>query len=188
MYRELLKTHTALTISLCPQPGPVCVNVPEDSYIYTPAAAIVPRSAQHDSFSLTRSEPNDRLWRMSSESEPLLPRTNRSPHTTTLPYRVTGASDVSWREIGSSAVDLIICLLQFLLSLGVIIGVPWIGYIAVTWLITACKYAVVSIASAVWEMVAIIAVDTWRVLRGIGPQLSKLFEKLVSWIEKMLRE
>ncbi|KAF2705434.1 hypothetical protein K504DRAFT_537030 [Pleomassaria siparia CBS 279.74] len=186
VYREILERHTARTISPCPQSNPVCVNIPDDAY--TPATVVMPPEAPHDSFSIPRSEPNAGPRRMRPELEPLLPQTNRRSHLITHSYPEAAASGACSGGRGPSAMDFLGRLLKVLLALGVLIGVPWVGYVAVTWLVTACKNAIASIASVAWGKIATIALDVWRALGGIGLQLRALCEKLVMWAKVMLHQ
>lgn len=91
---------------------------------------------------------------LSREVEPLLPQTNRRPHPNTRHNWTAGASGADGRGRGPSAVEFGVRVLKVLLFVSVIIGVPWIGYIAAARLVIACKEAAASSANAAWGKTA----------------------------------
>jgi hypothetical protein len=144
----------------------------------------VPRNTPY----ILRSDSTDCSSRISREVEPLLPQTNRRPHPNTRQNWAAGASGADGRGRGPSAVAFVVRVLKVLLSLGLIVGASWIGYIAAAWLVIACKHTSAALASAAWGKIAIpgVAVDAWQSSRGSVSRLSVLCRSLVAWIRGML--
>ncbi|KAH7122784.1 hypothetical protein B0J11DRAFT_608411 [Dendryphion nanum] len=123
VYREILERYTVSSMALHPHPGPVRVNMPEDSYTYMPATIAIPPNRRHDSFLSPRSEGNNPRHVL-PEHEPLLPQTNRRSNPITHPYRAAGTPMTDLRGT-AFIVDFVVRLPKRLLFLGVIIGAAW---------------------------------------------------------------
>ncbi|KAF2649178.1 hypothetical protein K491DRAFT_721900 [Lophiostoma macrostomum CBS 122681] len=194
-----------------PGPVRIDIDIPQEGYgtsAHTPPAPYMPQISGrlNDAYAntavavppLCSSDQTARVHRISAEREPLLPRVhaNRRPHpqsTTYLPEFYdsagrrtrlgTGAgASPGARPSGSSWLVIIGRSLQVVLFLCVIIGVPWLAYLAATWLVVAAKNGIVSFAGAIREKIVVIAMGVWRGILGLGPLLRALCGRLMAWI------
>ncbi|CAI6332138.1 unnamed protein product [Periconia digitata] len=126
----------------------------------------------------------------SRETEPLLPRSNSRSYSIIPCSSDKQASKYGWVKTGP-VVKYLVRLFKIVAVLAVIVGVPWLAYLAITRAATALTRLIISIGKIVSGKLGEIGMGIWHGIRngfcGLGRQLGGLFAKLGTWIKNMMR-